>query len=59
MANYECVVITGATSAVLKQNFDIWNKGGQNFNPEMKRKIIVSATMYNATDMIVIYFVPQ
>lgn len=56
--NYECAVITGATSAALKTNFDTWNKGGQNYTSDMERKIIVSITMYNATDMIVIYYVP-
>jgi hypothetical protein len=56
--DYECVIITGATSAALKANFDIWSKGGQSYNSGMAKKIIVSVAMYNATDMIVIYYVP-
>lgn len=56
MKDYEMVVITGATSAVLKTNFDIWNKGNQAYGSYPGHKIIVSCTMYNATDMIVIYY---
>jgi hypothetical protein len=57
--NYECAIISGATAVLLREAFNLWNRGGEAFNSDSRRKIIVSCTMYNATDMIVIYFVPE
>jgi len=54
--NVECVIITGATAAAIKINFDLWRE--QWFaQGNRKRATVVSASMFGATDLIVFYYV--
>lgn len=52
---YQSVIITGATAAAIKTAFDNWYLRGQEFN-SIKYPVIVSATMFGVTDLIVIYY---
>ena len=55
--NVECVIISGATAAAIKIAFDIWRdqwlaRGNK------QRAVVVNATMFGNTDLIVFYFNP-
>jgi hypothetical protein len=57
--NYECAIITGATAVLMREAFNDWNRGQEALVSDAKRKVIVSAVMYNATTMLVFYYVPD
>jgi len=57
--NYECAIITGATAVAMREAFNLWNRGGEVYDPSMERKVIVSAVLYNATTLLVFYYVPS
>jgi hypothetical protein len=55
--NVECVVISGASAAAIKIAFDNWRdqwkaKGNK------QNTIVISASMFAATDLIVFYYTP-
>jgi hypothetical protein len=56
--DYECAVITGATADAMKTAFDLWNRGGESFSAGMDRKVIVCTTLFDATHLLVFYYVP-
>jgi hypothetical protein len=58
MQNYECAIITGVTAIAMREAFNIWNRGGEAYDASMKRKVIVSTLLYDATTMLVFYYVP-
>lgn len=56
--NYECAIITGATAVLMREAFNLWNRGGESYDSMMEFKVIDCVTMYNATTMLVFYHVP-
>lgn len=56
--NYECAIISGATAALMREAFNEWNRGFEAMTSDAKRKVIVTAVMYDATTMLVFYYVP-
>ncbi len=57
--NYECAIITGVTAVLMREAFNDWNRGFEALHSDAKRKVIVSAVMYNANTMLVFYYVPD
>jgi len=54
--NVECVIISGATAAAIKIEFDLWREQWFPFGNH-QRANVVSATMFGVTDLIVFYYV--
>jgi hypothetical protein len=53
--NVECVIISGVTAAAIKIAFDTWRDQWVS-RGNSERAVVVSATMFGVTDLIVFYF---
>jgi len=52
----ECVVLDGITADAIKTAFDDWNRLFWPYGND-KKKVVLSATMFGVTNLIVFYYV--